>query len=128
MSDSLLVRNVIVNGSGRALFRADVGIKGGKMGTGFTHPRAYGTFPGVIRRYVREKQVLTLEEAVRKMSRLPAKTCGLHGKGPVMEGYDADLTIFDLETISDMATYQNPRQESVGIEWVMVKGKLAYRL
>jgi len=96
-------------------------------GTGFTHPRGYGTFTKILRVYVREKQLLILEEAVRKMTSLPARVCGLRGKGVVKEGYDADLTIFKPETVSDRATYMNPRELSDGIEWVIVNGKLAYR-
>lgn len=90
-----------------------------------THPRLCGTFPRVLGRYVREKQILTLEEAVRRMTSLSSGKIGLHNKGCIKEGYDADITIFDEETILDQATYENFFQKPNGIKYVLVNGKIA---
>lgn len=95
------------------------GLLGGKP-----HPRVYGTFPRILGRYVRDKGIISLEEAIRKMTSLPAEKLRLRNKGKIEEGYDADITIFDLENIIDRATYKNPRQFSSGIEWVLVNGKV----
>lgn len=86
------------------------------------HPRLYGTFPRILGRYVRDQGVLNLEEAVRKMSSLPAEKLRLRTKGVIAENYDADITIFDPDTIIDNATFDNPRQFSSGVEWVIVNG------
>jgi len=95
------------------------GLLGGKP-----HPRVYGTFPRILGRYVREKGIISLEEAIRKMTSLPAEKLRLRNKGKIEENFDADITIFDLENIIDRATYENPRQFSSGIEWVLVNGKI----
>ena len=95
------------------------GLLGGKP-----HPRVYGTFPRILGRYVRDQGVLSLEEAVRKMTLLPAEKLRLKTKGRIGENYDADITIFDPDTIIDNATYENPRQFSSGIEWVIVNGQV----
>ena len=93
------------------------GLLGGKP-----HPRVYGTFPRILGRYVRDKKAISLEEAIRKMTSLPAEKLRLKNKGRIEENFDADITIFDLENILDKATYENPRQFSSGIEWVLVNG------
>jgi N-acyl-D-amino-acid deacylase len=95
------------------------GLLGGKP-----HPRVYGSFPRILGRYVRDQGILSLEEAVRKMTSLPAEKLRLKTKGRIAENYDADITIFDFNTIIDKATYENPRQFSPGIEWVIVNGKV----
>jgi N-acyl-D-amino-acid deacylase len=95
------------------------------FGAGRAHPRQTGTFPRVLGRYVREKGVLTLEEAIRKMTSLPAQTFGVKGKGLLKEGFDADLVIFNPETIIDKATYEDPNQPPEGIRYVLVNGKIA---
>ena len=95
------------------------GLLGGKP-----HPRVYGTFPRILGRYVREKGVLTLEEAIRKMTSLPAEKLRLKTKGLLAPNYDADVTIFDPETTIDTATYEEPRQHPTGIEWVIVNGQV----
>jgi|CXWL01.1.fsa_nt_gi N-acyl-D-amino-acid deacylase len=92
---------------------------------GKPHPRLYGTMPRVIQRYVREEGVLTLEEAVRKMTSLPAKKHRLGKRGVLQTGWIADLVVFDPETIEDVATYADPRQYPAGIESVVVNGQLA---
>ncbi len=96
----------------------------GVLGAGKPHPRFYGTYPRVLGRYVREKKVLTLEEAVRKMTSFPAQKLGLKDRGLILEGMWADIVIFDPAKIIDKATYQNPHQYPEGIEYVIVNGKI----
>jgi N-acyl-D-amino-acid deacylase len=86
------------------------------------HPRGMGTFPRVLARYVREKQVLSLEEAVRRMTSLPARVFGIADRGQISEGYWADLVIFDDQKIADRATYNNPLSPPEGISYVIVNG------
>lgn len=90
---------------------------------GKPHPRAYGAFPRVLGRYVREG-VLGLENAVRKMTGLPAQIMGLEGRGVIRAGYKADITVFSPDTVKDTATYADPRRHPVGIVHVIVNGKL----
>jgi N-acyl-D-amino-acid deacylase len=91
-------------------------------GDGHPHPRWYGTFPRVLARYVRERQVLTLEEAVRRMSALPADRLGLADRGRIVEGHFADLVVFDPATVADRATFEEPHQYPTGIPYVLVNG------
>ncbi|MEM5774753.1 MAG: D-aminoacylase [Anaerolineaceae bacterium] len=86
------------------------------------HPRMCGTAPRILGHYVREQHVLKLEEAIRKMTSLPAETFRLEGKGMIKEGYDADLVLFNPDEIIDMATYENPTLPPLGIEHVIVNG------
>ncbi len=88
------------------------------------HPRAYGTFPRILGRYVRERHVLTLETAIRKMTGVAAERMGLKERGLLRSGYYADITVFDPVTVSDRATFENPHQTAVGIRYVMVNGTL----
>ena len=97
----------------------------GVLGKGKPHPRSYGTFPRVLGKYVREERILTLENAIRKMTSLPAQKLGLRDRGIIREGMRADITIFNPETITDRATYQNPHQYPDGVEYVIVNGKIA---
>ena len=92
---------------------------------GKPHPRLYGTMPRVIQRYVREEGVLTLEEAVRKMTSLPAKKHRLGDRGVLEPGHYADVVVFDPDTIADVATYEEPRQYPTGIAYVVVNGAVA---
>ena len=92
------------------------------MGRGVIHPRSYGTFARVLGVYVREKKVLTLEDAVRKMSGLPATRLNLSDRGLLRIGMKADVAIFDPNTIVDKATFENPHQYAVGVDWVLVNG------
>ncbi|MBA2259959.1 MAG: amidohydrolase family protein, partial [Acidobacteria bacterium] len=87
-----------------------------------THPRNYGTFPRVLGRYVRDDKVLTLQDAVRKMSALPAATIGMVDRGRVAVGMMADIAVFDPKTIIDHATYENPAAFSEGVRHVFVNG------
>jgi len=110
----------------------------GPLSEGSPHPRCYGTFPLVFRKYVRGEnreeeprepgtKILTLEEAVRKSTSFPATKLGLRDRGLVREGMRADIVIFDPKTISDKATYASPHQYPEGISYVLVNGKLVIR-
>jgi N-acyl-D-amino-acid deacylase len=94
----------------------------GILGQAHPHPRAYGTFPRVLSKYVREEKVLTLEDAIRKFSALPAQRMRLTDRGVLKEGMWADVAIFDPATIHDRATFDNPNQLSEGMEYVLVNG------
>ena len=94
----------------------------GLLGRDFPHPRAYGTFPRVLRKFVREERRLTLEEAIRKFTSLPASRLRLADRGVLKAGQWADVVVFDAERITDKATFQAPNQLSVGMEWVLVNG------
>jgi len=89
------------------------------------HPRLYGTFPHVLARYVREKKLLSLEEAVRKMTSFPARRFNLGKRGLIAPGYAADLVVFDPQTILDTATYEDPKHFPEGISHVLVNGTKA---
>jgi N-acyl-D-amino-acid deacylase len=88
------------------------------------HPRAFGTFPRMLARYVREKKLMTLHEAVRRMTSLPAEAFHIKDRGLIREGAFADLVLFDAEKICDQATFSDPNQFSTGIDKVYVNGKL----
>jgi len=104
-------------GSDGAAVRPD-----GPLGSGKPHPRWYGTFPRVLGKYVREEHVLTLPEAIRKMTSLNAEKLGIEDRGLLRAGKKADITIFDSERVTDRATFENPHQYPVGIEYVIVNG------
>lgn len=89
-----------------------------------THPRAFGSFTRVLGKYSRDEGVLTLEEAVRRMTSLPANRLGLHDRGRIAPGMAADLVIFDPQRISDLATFEKPLQLSEGVDYLLVNGKL----
>ena len=89
---------------------------------GLPHPRSYGNHVRVISKYVKERRVLTLEEAVRKMTSWPATRMRLANRGVIKEGNWADVTVFDLATLSDNATYDEPTRSPTGIDWVLVNG------
>ena len=95
----------------------------GLMSQRHPHPRAYGTFPRVLGKYVRDEKVISLEEAVRKASALPATVLGLNNRGLLKPGYAADLVIFNTDSIADQATYLKPHQYPTGIRIVMVNGE-----
>jgi N-acyl-D-amino-acid deacylase len=87
------------------------------------HPRGYGNNARVLGRYVRELQIISLEDAIRKMTSLPAQTFGFRDRGMVREGFAADLVIFDEKTIADRATFDKPHQYATGISYVIVNGE-----
>ena len=89
---------------------------------GSPHPRTYGTYARVLGRYVRDRNILSLEEAIRKMTSLPAQILSINKRGLLREGYYADITIFDPETIIDKATFEDPHQYAIGINTVLVNG------
>jgi dihydroorotase/N-acyl-D-amino-acid deacylase len=86
------------------------------------HPRAYGTFPRILRKYVREEKKLTLEEAIRKFSALPAQRMRLTDRGVLKQGMWADVVVFDPETVRDVATFDDPNRLSEGMEYVLING------
>ena len=95
----------------------------------FSHPRSNGTFAKVLRSYVRERGLMTVQEALRKMCLMPAQTLEdfvpqMRKKGRLQVGMDADIVVFDPETISDVGTYQEPNQPAVGVHWLLVNGEL----
>jgi len=94
----------------------------GILGQSHPHPRAYGTFPRILAKYVREERVLTLEDAIRKFSALPAQRMRLTDRGVLKAGMWADVVIFDPATVHDRATFDNPNQLSEGMEYVLVNG------
>jgi N-acyl-D-amino-acid deacylase len=101
-----------------------IGSDGIPSPTGKPHPRLYGTFARVLGTYCREERLFPLEEAVRKMTSLPAARFGLKDRGTLAEGMAADIVIFDPATIADVATYQEPRQHPAGIQHVIVNGEV----
>ena len=94
----------------------------GILGQEHPHPRAYGTFPRILRKYVREEHKLTLQDAIRKFTSLPAQRLGLTDRGVLKQGLWADIAIFDPAQIHDVATFENPNQLSVGIQYLLVNG------
>lgn len=96
------------------------------FGVASPHPRSYGTFARVLGRYVRELKVITLEDAVRKMSAFPAQRIGLADRGVLREGMKADIAIFDPATVRDMATFDRPHQYAEGVAVVIVNGQVAF--
>jgi N-acyl-D-amino-acid deacylase len=91
-------------------------------GSGFPHPRSYGAFPRVLARYVRELKVISMEEAIRRMTSMAADQIGQRERGRIQEGAYADITVFDPQRIQDRATYLDPHQYSVGVEHVLING------
>jgi dihydroorotase/N-acyl-D-amino-acid deacylase len=96
-----------------------------KFGDGVPHPRNYGTFARVLARYVRDKKVIPLEEAVRKMSSMPADRLNLNDRGVLRPGMKADIAIFDPAAVQDKATFTEPHQYAEGFRYVLVNGKPA---
>lgn len=95
------------------------------FGEGVPHPRAYGTNARVLAEYVRNRRVITLEDAIRRMTSLPARTFGFRDRGQLREGFAADLVIFDPAKVQDMATFPKPHQYTEGFDFVIVNGKVA---
>lgn len=104
------------------MFASDAGIRQFKQGV--PHPRGYGTNARVLGKYVREEKILSLEEAIRRMTSLPAQKFQLKDRGLLKEGMAADIVIFDEKEIRDMSTFEDPHQYSKGFQYVFVNGKL----
>lgn len=103
-------------------FGTDAGGLDPERARGLSHPRAYGTFTRVLGKYVRDERVMSLEEAVRKMSSAVATRLHIRDRGVLKEGFFADIVVFDPATVADQATYENPHQLSVGVHHVFVNG------
>jgi N-acyl-D-amino-acid deacylase len=101
---------------------SDGGIR--EFGVGMPHPRAYGTNARVLAEYVRVRKVLTLEDAIRRMTSLPARTFDFQDRGMIREGFAADLVVFDPARVQDKSTYQSPHQYTEGFDFVFVNGEL----
>jgi N-acyl-D-aspartate/D-glutamate deacylase len=95
----------------------------GRLSENKSHPRAWGSFPRILGHYVRDEHVLTLEEAIRKMTSKAAARVHLTGRGVLRPGMIADITIFDPATIRDVATFDQPNHYSVGVRHVFVNGR-----
>ncbi|MCX6763782.1 MAG: D-aminoacylase [Candidatus Moranbacteria bacterium] len=108
---------ISTNGSGYNLNHKDTGE--------MVHPRCFGTFSKVLSYYVKEKKILSWEEAVKKMTQMPAEKFGIKRRGKLKEGYFADITVIDPENIQDLATVENPYQYSQGIKAVVINGQIA---
>ncbi len=104
------------------MFASDAGIR--QLGVGAPHPRGYGTNARVLAKYVRAEHVISLEEAIRRMTSLPAQKFQLKNRGLLREGYAADIVIFNEATVKDLSTYELPHQYSTGFKYVLVNGKL----
>lgn len=102
------------------MIASDAGVA--RLGSGMPHPRAYGTNARVLGRYVRERKIIPLEEAVRRMTSLPAQRFKLTDRGLLRAGYAADIVLFDEKTVADRATYEQPHAYTTGISWVLVNG------
>lgn len=136
-----LTMEIVARGGARAIYHAiseedverimrhpaaAIGSDGGVsvFGDGVPHPREYGTFARVLSRYVRERKVLTLENAVRKMSSATAQRLGIQDRGLLREGFFADIVVFDPDEVQDLATFEDPHQYAVGVQSVLVNGVL----
>lgn len=102
------------------MFASDASIR--VYGSGNPHPRGYGTNARVLAKYVRDEQVISLEEAIRRMTSLPAQKFQLHNRGLLREGYAADIVVFDEKAVQDQSTYDKPHQYTTGFRYVLVNG------
>ncbi|TFG40983.1 MAG: D-aminoacylase, partial [Bacteroidia bacterium] len=107
---------VASDGSARATY--------GKLSEGSPHPRSYGTFPRFLGKYVRDEKIVSLPEAIRKITMLPAETLGISDRGKIAAGMFADIVCFDFDKVIDKADYVNPHQYPEGIEYVLVNGEV----
>jgi N-acyl-D-amino-acid deacylase len=99
----------------------------GPMASGVPHPRGYGTFPRVLGRFVRDLGILEIEEALHKMTGLPARKLHRNDRGLIKPGLTADLVVFDPNTVADVATYDQPHRYASGIHHVLVNGRFVIR-
>jgi N-acyl-D-amino-acid deacylase len=104
------------------MIASDAGIR--ILGSGSPHPRGYGTNARVLGKYVREKKIISLEEAIRRMTTLPARKFNIENRGIIREGAIADIVVFDENTVTDMATFEQPHQLSAGFSYVLVNGQV----
>jgi N-acyl-D-aspartate/D-glutamate deacylase len=96
----------------------------GPLSEGLVHPRGYGTYPKILGQYVRQLRLITLEDAIRKASSLPAQRLGIRDRGLLRTGFYADIVVFNPETIIDKATYEAPHQYAEGVSYVLVNGEV----
>jgi N-acyl-D-amino-acid deacylase len=101
---------------------SDSGIR--QFGSGVPHPRGYGSNARVLGYYVREKHLITLQDAIRKMTSLPAQKFQINGRGILQPGMFADIVIFDAKTVKDESTFEHPHAYSTGFKYVLVNGKV----
>ena len=106
------------------MFASDASIR--IFNEGSPHPRGYGTNARVLSKYVRDEKVLTLEEAIRRMTSLPAQKFHFHNRGLLREGFAADIVLFDENVVKDLSTYEKPHQYSTGFKDVIVNGQITY--
>jgi len=104
------------------MFASDASIR--VWGQGAPHPRGYGTNARILSEYVRDKKIISLEEAIRRMTSLPAQKFGLKDRGLLREGFAADIVIFDDKQVQDISTYDKPHAFSKGFQYVIVNGEL----
>ena len=121
-----VVVKAMKDGDIRTFYRRPWVMVGSDGGIGMRHPRGAGTFPRVLGVFVRERQWLTLPEAIRKMTSLPAARLGLTGRGVIRVGAKADLVLFDAGKVVDRSTFGEPLRLSEGIEKVWVNGSLVW--
>jgi len=107
------------------MFASDASIR--VFNAGSPHPRGYGTNARVLGMYVRDEKVITLEEAIRRMTSLPAQKFHFNNRGLLREGFAADIVVFDENTVQDMSTYNKPHQYSTGFKYVLVNGKITWQ-
>lgn len=121
--DASMIAHGLVESDVRTIMESDrVAVATDGLFGSHPHPRVYGTYPRVLGKYAREEGVLSLEQAIYKMTALPARVMGLDSKGVLRPGMDADLVVFDPQVVDDRATFENPERYPVGIEYVIVDG------
>ena len=99
----------------------------GRLSQGALHPRAFGTFPRVIAEFVKKRKILTLEDAINKMTTMPAERFGLKKRGEIKDGYYADLVVFDLNELEDTSTFEEPLHYPKGIKYVFINGEIVIK-
>jgi N-acyl-D-amino-acid deacylase len=119
---SILKKDYVMIGSDSGA-RSDKGV----LGLGLPHPRTFGTFPRVLGKYCRDEKLFDLPTAIYKMTSFPCRRIGINNRGLIKEGYFADLAIFNPDTISDTATYESSKRYPVGIEYVIVNGRITVK-
>jgi len=106
------------------MIASDSGVR--NFGSGVPHPRGYGNNARVLGKYVRELKIIPLEDAIRKMTSLPAQTFNLRDRGQIREGFAADIVIFDETKVTDKATFEAPHQYSEGFSNIIVNGRIVF--